>query len=223
MKILSGSWVKKNIVILSDYVVSYYDKSESIYLENIKKNIDYICYPYAKFYEIDLSNNYTITKRVYGESRSGQKAIIEAAKQILIHNKIASKIILDCRDSGDIEIHGIVSHGDLSLDNIIWIDNQIVLIDFDSIHIYPMLYDFFRLIFRELGQIGLEMYIIGYFDKYISDLFISFNIEFNEKIKDIYLSLFYKLTFRNWKTDWFSLKLIPKDWKYSMIVFVVLF
>ena len=113
------------------------------------------------------------------------------------------------------EIMGCFQHGDATYLNAIWLDNEYKFIDFDTIGIYPILYDFFRLLLGEGEGEYLRSYIKGDFDKEIQRVFECFNQEFNLKNKDKYLSIYYLCSLGRWNTNWAVLSEIPENYQFT--------
>ena len=188
----------KKVFLTDKRAISLYenDDRQKAILRRIEKYIDDVAYPRSEFWEISVTECYTITNRVPGKCGFDKKHVLYLAQELLRFAAQSKELprpeeygYLNCTDYPNIRYH--VQHGDLNENNVLWQDDtHYTFIDFDRIDVFPTFYDFFSVILSKENR-GIEEFLNGYFDWEIADYMKVFGINAPiERYKDECMAAF---------------------------------
>lgn len=195
------NWSQKYVVKKGPFVFSLYSKTNSnSFLERTNKYINEIVYDHPEYFLLNKQRGYSISSFINGESYIySEERCIDAAKYILTKN--ARSTFIDAYNYDDkrtrfqnaSETYTFVSylqHGDLALNNVLFNKTKITIIDFDTVDIYPALYDFFRVIIAFPNV--MNKFFENEFDELLLMLFAkTFESRLSiEELKDKYFGIF---------------------------------
>lgn len=223
--VFSGGWSGKTVFLYDDYVVSFYDRRGIEWLNNINKYSDRLPYPISAYLWIDCEKNFAIAQRVKGRELNDQTHIVTLANAMLeslsesefVRNAAYGEFDIQLKENDLADICSCVQHGDASKHNVLWLsDTEFRFIDLDGIMLYPLCYDFFRLVLTEFGEAGLKWFLDGAFDEKLEKLFAAAGEAMPlEKLKDKYLAVFYIMTNGCWQDSWSRSPLIPESYRLT--------
>lgn len=220
IKLFYGGWSGKILAFAEKYVYSFYPMKGIKGLVYIKKYLHFLAYPKSEIYKISVLKLYTIAENVKGKSLSDMNHITRVAKDIIKYNVSAELFtknrfpIVAENNLSDVPFY--VQHGDLTFQNIIWVDdNNYKIIDLDTIDIYPCFYDLLRLMF-DFHEEGLDLYLGNELDEEINTYIKSHNIQYKiNAFKDMCLAAFILCTYTFWDTPNWVKDHLPKSYTKS--------
>ncbi len=220
-----GGWSEKIVAFAGSRVYSFYSENEIGWLKNLKKYYKYIVYPKSVFFLISDEQHYTITDFTPGKSFFDLQHCIYLAKEMIKYASTASTIEKPSKYNfidGTVykNINYYVQHGDLAAKNVLWTsDTDYCVIDFDTIEVFPVFYDFFRVIIVELKEKGVQEYLNGTFDLQIKEYMQINDIDGTvDSFKDESLAAFVLTTYKYWFTDKIISGIVPESYKKTMDV-----
>lgn len=225
VSIYRGGWSGKYVSVYPDYVISYYDNRAEIWFQDIQKYYDDFPYAKCKLLALDFDKRAALFEKVNGTSCFDKEHVVFLAKQMLCALKKSSPIIgnkydrysKELAENGITDIVSCIQHGDAANKNVLWeSEKDYKFIDYDSIGVFPLLYDFFRLILVDFGPTGLGWYIDGVFDEEIAELFETFEVGSLLQLKDKYLAVFYVFSHGRWVDSWANRNCLPKEYELTI-------
>lgn len=177
----SDGWAKKDVLESKEYFVSIYKSNFNKFLNKnlLSSKLPYQC---SKLLKVNKKNKVIIFEKLI----NNQTALSSFEIAVAILNSQKRQLFTENRDG---IIYG-YQHGDLCQSNF-YIDetSTIKCFDLDTICFRNIFYDFFRYC---LDKNLLNDYLTGKFNSIIQNLLNFYNLQFNEKTLDLYLSDFIK-------------------------------